>query len=361
MQQQGNSAREGAARQRSRERRGRLLLGRRGRGLLRRRSIRRRRGGATADDLLRFWRRRRSRSAALLVRRGVGIGGLGRRCRGLLALALRLRGALRLRLRRWRGGSRRGLRVLLVDLLLAGALVEILRHALLEARHAFGEDRLALARKLFLGVEEIEQIGRIETAHAATAAAGQRAGQRDDDGKGDQAFRSAHGQCLVQLAVSSLRPAAAMPAAPRRASASLAATRRHWQSGPATAAPPSYHWRARPTGPAVRARYGEKSRPRRSRVQAAAACSDTWWFPGATARHGSAPDRVPARRRWYRQRCRRTFWPPRACRGWRLPRPCAAGPACGTPMEPWRRGRQRPLPPPHACLLPTVRRPCRRR
>src|SRR4051794_17774215 len=289
MQRLRNSAREGAARHRRRERRSGLGL--RGRGLLRRRSIRRRRGGAAADDLLRFWRRRRSRGAALFVSRGIGIGGLGRLRRGLLALALRFRGALRLRFRRRRGG--RGLRVLLVDLLLAGALVEILRHALLEARHAFGEYRLALARKLFFGVEEVEQIGGIEIGDATATAAGQRAGQRDDDGKGDQAFRSAHGQCLVQRAVSSLQPAAATPAAPRRASAGSPATRRHWQSGPATVALPRCRWRARPTAPAVRARYGGRLRPRRSRVQAAAACSDRWWFPAAAARRGSAPDRVP--------------------------------------------------------------------
>ena len=50
------------------------------------------------------------------------------------------------------------LRILLVELLLARALVEILRHALFEARHALRENRLAFARKLFLGIEEVEQI-----------------------------------------------------------------------------------------------------------------------------------------------------------------------------------------------------------
>ena len=116
------------------------------------------------------------------------------------------------------------------------ALVQILRHALLEARHAVGENRLALARQLFLGVEQIEQIARIEAAKAA-GAAGQRARQRDQDGSSDQTLRAAHGRFLTQLvfsAVSFSRPAAATPAALRRASAGSAASRRHWQSDPAT-------------------------------------------------------------------------------------------------------------------------------
>src|SRR5213078_5318477 len=152
----------------------------------------------------------------------------------LLALALGFRGVLRFRLlgRRSGGGRRRSLGVLLIDLLLRGALVQTLRHTLLEAGHAFGEHRLALARQLFLGVEEIEQIGWIEAAHAA-GAAGQRARQRDDDSSGDQTLGAAHGRFLIQLffpAVSFSRPAEATPAAPRHASAGLAASRRRWQS-----------------------------------------------------------------------------------------------------------------------------------
>src|SRR5205085_9077041 len=82
------------------------------------------------------------------------------------------------------------------DLLLARALVEILRHALLEPGHALGEDRLALARQLLLGVHPVEQVGRIEIGDAATAAAGQRAREGDADGECDEAFRSAHGDQL---------------------------------------------------------------------------------------------------------------------------------------------------------------------
>src|SRR5438552_595889 len=340
-----NSAREAAAWHRRRECRIGLL--RRSRLLLGRCRIGRRRGGTAAHDLLRLWRRRRRSRAALVIRCCIGVrsGRRGRGRCGLLALALRFRGVLLLRLRRRRGGSR----VLLVELLLAGALVEILGHALLEAGHAFGEHRLAVARKLLLGVEKVEHVGGIEIGHAATAAAGQRAGKRGDDGKGDQVFRSAHGQCLAQLTVSSSRPAAATPATPRRASAGPAASRRHWQSYPAIAASPRYRWRARPTGPAIRARYGGKSRPWSSTIQAAAAYSDRSWFPAAIAPRAPAPDRAPERRRCYRLRCRRTSLPRPACRGWRLPPPRAAGTGCGIPTGPWRRARQRPLRLPHVC------------
>ena len=54
------------------------------------------------------------------------------------------------------------------------------------------------------------------------------------------------------------RPAAARPAALRHASAGSAAFRRHWRSNPAIAASPQHRWRARPTAPAIRARYGER-------------------------------------------------------------------------------------------------------
>src|SRR5260370_38496148 len=198
--------REGAARQRRREWRSGLLrrLRRRRRW---RRLIGRRRGGAAADDLLWLGSGRRRGGAALFLRRGIrvwrGCGFLrGSRAGGrrLLALALRFRGVFRFRLlgRRSGGGRRRRLGVLLIDLLLRGALVQTFRHALLEARHTLGKHRLAFARQLFLGVEEIEQIGRIETAHAA-GAAGQRARQRDDDCSCDQTLRAAHGRFLTQL------------------------------------------------------------------------------------------------------------------------------------------------------------------
>src|SRR5215217_752617 len=121
------STRERTARHRRRERG--LLRGSRRRGRL----IGRRRGGALADDLGRLGRRRRGGSAAFLVGYGVGIrsGGGG----GLFALGFRA--TLRFRLFRRRRSRSGGLRIRVVDLL-TGALVEILRYALLKARHAFG-------------------------------------------------------------------------------------------------------------------------------------------------------------------------------------------------------------------------------
>ena len=70
-----------------------------------------------------------------------------------------------LRLGLWRRRGQ-GLRVRIV-LLLLRALVELLRHALLEARHTVGENRLAFARQLLLGVEPVEKIGWIEIASEA--------------------------------------------------------------------------------------------------------------------------------------------------------------------------------------------------
>ena len=151
--------------------------------------------------------------------------------------------------------------VLLVDLLLAGALVEILRHALLEARHAFGEHRLAIARQFFLGVEEVEH-DRWDRNCMPPAAAGQRARQARRRRRAIRRFDPRMvNVSLNSFSVSSSRPAAATPAALRRASAGPAASRRHWRSDPATAASPWRRWRARPTAPAIRARYGGRSRP----------------------------------------------------------------------------------------------------
>src|SRR5439155_5654855 len=175
------SARERTARHRRRER---GLL----RGLCwRRRLVGRRRGGALAHDLGRLGRRRRGGGAAFLLGSGVGVrsrsGGGG----GLLALGFRA--TLRFRLFRRRRNCSGSLRVRVVDLL-TGALVEILRHALLKAWHAFGEHRLAVTGQLLLGIEEVEQIARIEIASAATAC--QRARKRDEDGGCDQTLRAAH-------------------------------------------------------------------------------------------------------------------------------------------------------------------------
>src|SRR5712671_2766138 len=197
------SARESTARHRCRE--GGLL--RRLRGL---RRIRRRRGGAPPNDFLGLGSRRRSGGAAVFRGRHIGIrpGGSrvrrGRRTGGgrLLALACGFGSALRFRLL-WsrRGCGGRGLGVLLVQLLLRRALVQFLRHTLLEARHAIGENRLAFARQLLLGVEEIEQVGRIPVAKTARAA-GQDARQRDNDSGGDQTLRAAHGRFLTQFFLS---------------------------------------------------------------------------------------------------------------------------------------------------------------
>src|SRR5258707_2356445 len=117
------STRERAARHRRRER---GLL----RGLCRcGRLIGRRRGGALARDLGRLGRRWRGGGAALFLGGGVGVrsscavGGL---------VALGFRTTLRFRFFHRRRSCSGGLPVRIVDLL-AGALVEILRHALLKA------------------------------------------------------------------------------------------------------------------------------------------------------------------------------------------------------------------------------------
>ena len=81
---------------------------------------------------------------------------------------------------------------------------------------------------------------------------------------------------LNSFSVSSLQPAEAGPAVLRRASACSAASGRHWRSYPAIAAPRRYRWRARPTGPAIRARYGERSLPVQQRLRGAPSCWDSW-------------------------------------------------------------------------------------
>ena len=138
------------------------------------------------------WRLPRVRSLA--IRRPV------RRCGRRLAL-LGFRGTLRFRiLRRGRGVGRLSSLSLLLLLLFDLALVQILGHALFEAWHALGEHRLAIAWQLLLGVEEVQQIGRIEAAAAGAAAKHPR--KRDEDGSCDQTLRSAHGRSLKQLSVS---------------------------------------------------------------------------------------------------------------------------------------------------------------
>src|SRR5258705_4813631 len=174
------SARERAARHRRRER---GLL----RGLCRcGRLIGRRRGGALARDLGRLGRRWRGGGAALFLGGGVGVRSS---CGGGGLLALGFRATLRFRFLHRRSSCSGGVCVRIVDML-AGAFVEILRQALLKAGHAFGEHRLAVTGQLLLGIEEVEQIGRVEIASAATAC--QRARKRDEDGGCDQTLRAAH-------------------------------------------------------------------------------------------------------------------------------------------------------------------------
>src|SRR4051794_2348918 len=95
--------------------------------------------GAPAHNLGLRRRRGCGNAVFFLGRRGIRIGWCGcRGCGGLLGLALR---ALGFRLDRRRRCRDR----VLFELLLARALVEILRHALLQPRHALGEDRFAFA------------------------------------------------------------------------------------------------------------------------------------------------------------------------------------------------------------------------
>src|SRR6185437_3234846 len=142
------------------------------------------------------------------IRLGGGLIG-GRRGGGcvLLALAALLaRGGRRRRLRRRGCGGRC---VLLVELLLLPldiVLVEILRNALIEAGHAVGEYRLALARQLLLGIKPVEHVGRIEVSAETARAAGKHARERDEQRGCDQTVRAAYGRSLGQT--HSSRPSA---------------------------------------------------------------------------------------------------------------------------------------------------------
>jgi len=60
---------------------------------------------------------------------------------------------------------------------------------MLDAGHTFREDGLALPGQLFLGVEPIHHVGRIEIA---TGTASERDRNRGKDGGGNQALRAAH-------------------------------------------------------------------------------------------------------------------------------------------------------------------------
>src|SRR4051794_30706308 len=194
------SALECAAGQWCGEWRGGLLRLSRGLRRLRRGRIGRRRGGSPAHDLLRLWSRRRGGSRALFLRCSLGIGCGSRRggsaC-ALLAFALGFRAAFQLRLFGGLSSGCRSCRSILLLPLLDAALVQVLRHALLQPWHTLREDGLALAWQFFLCIEPVEQVRRIEVAKAG-AAAGQRARQRDDDGGGNETLR-AHGRFSTQL------------------------------------------------------------------------------------------------------------------------------------------------------------------
>src|SRR6185437_6382181 len=118
------------------------------------------------------------------------------------------RGGRRRRLRRRGCGG--GRRVLLVELLLLLpldiVLVEILRNALIEAGHAVGEYRLALARQLLLGIKPVEHVGWIEVRAKTARAAGKHARERDEQRGCDQTVRAAYGRSLGQT--HSSRPSA---------------------------------------------------------------------------------------------------------------------------------------------------------
>jgi len=81
--------------------------------------------------------------------------------------------------------------ILLVELLLTRTLVEILRHALLEAGHTSGKTGLRSPGSFFLvSRKSSRSVGSKTAAHAATAR--QRAAERDEDGRCDQTLRTAH-------------------------------------------------------------------------------------------------------------------------------------------------------------------------
>src|SRR6185312_1108006 len=200
--------------QRRRERRRRLLLPRLIRLLLaglrrglrcRLLLVRRRRGRAVPahDPLLRLGRWR-----CILI--GFAVRPDGRS--GLLLLVLELfqrRLAAGWRLQRLLAGSRRlrGRSSVLLRLLLLlpldVVLVELLGHALLQARHAVRENRLALARQFLLGIEEVEQIARIPAGAESARAAGEHARKHDQDHGCDQTLRASHGRSLAQVRLSS--------------------------------------------------------------------------------------------------------------------------------------------------------------
>lgn len=68
------------------------------------------------------------------------------------------------------------LKLLPVDVI----LVEFFRHALVETGNTAWENRLAISRQFFLGVEHIEHVGGIEAARAGATGEDPRYGNQDD-------------------------------------------------------------------------------------------------------------------------------------------------------------------------------------
>ncbi len=191
-----------------------------------------------------------------------------------------------------------------------------------EARHAFGEYRLAVDRAAsswYRGSRSRSDGSKCQCPAAAASAP-------------ESAMRTAVAirRCGRRMVVSTTRfpgqlwrLAAAGPAALRRASAgsaasapSLAIRSSHCRVAAASLA------RHADSASNSRAAVAEALAPDAAEPRGAPSCWDSWCFPAAAARRGCAPD--PARRRRHgsgRQRFRRTSWPRPACRARQLPRP----------------------------------------
>ena len=173
--------------------------------------------------------------------------------------------ALRFRLlgRRGRGG-RRGLGVLLIDLLLPPSPCTTP-----SARPARGPARLrgtpACVRPAAFSWCRGSRANRWDrNCSCRRQQPASAPDKRDDDSGGDQTLRAAHGRFLTQLFIppSALRDRRKQCL--QRFGTRAQARRRLAVIGnqiQPLAAPPRYRWRARPTAPAIRARYGERSPP----------------------------------------------------------------------------------------------------
>ena len=153
---------------------------------------------------------------------------------------------------------------------------------------------------------------RIPIAHAA-GAAGQRAGQRDEDCSCDQTLRAAHGRFLTQL---DFLPSALGDRRQQRLQ--RFGTRAQAWRRLAVTGNQSSHCRAATVSLARQADNASSSRAvwrkvasgRGGRPQGAASCRDSSMFPAAIRRRGSGQDPAPPHRRCDRRRSRHTFSPP---------------------------------------------------